>query len=179
MKKIFILLLCPFALVSCAYQTIVPRAVNTVNTAPLADLNLTRGDYEVLNTVSAEASIIYTTNAQGTKIEMGDGSEFSLEYNLSRSGRLAAYWDCKYSGIVRLGYLHADYADAQTAGSIILPEDLARRLAIYRLINEVEQYGGDAIIEPTIATNVEQTGKRSIVYKTRVTAKIIKIKTDR
>ena len=57
MKKIFILLLCSGLLVSCAssYRTIIPRAVNTVNTAPLADLNLTRGDYEVLNTVSSEA----------------------------------------------------------------------------------------------------------------------------
>lgn len=178
MKKILILLLCPVAFVSCAYQTIIPRAVNTVNTAPLADLNLVRGDYEVLNTVSAEASITYTTNNKGTKIEMGDGSEFSLEYSLkSTFGK--SYWLCKHRGIAQLGYLHADYADAQAPGTIILPEDLARRVAIYRLINEVEQYGGDAIIEPTIATNVEQISKKSIVYKTRVTAKIIKIKTDR
>ena len=179
MKKIFILLLCSGLLVSCAssYRTIIPRAVNTVNTAPLADLNLARGDYEVLNTVSAEASIIYTTNAKGTKIEMGDGGEFSLVYiSMGRSG-----WICDYRGIAQFGYLHADYADAQIPGpgTVIRPEDLARRLAIYRLINEVEQYGGDAIIEPTIATNVEQLSKRSIVYKTRVTAKIIKIKTDR
>ncbi len=52
-------------------------------------------------------------------------------------------------------------------------------MALYRLVNLAREYGADAVIEPTISTNVEQTGTRSITYKSTVTAKIIKLKTDR
>ena len=60
---------------------------------------------------------------------------------------------------------------------IIQPEDVARRLAIYRLINMAQLDGSDGLIEPVIATSLEQSGKQ-VVFKTTVTAKTIKIKTD-
>ncbi len=159
---------------SCGTQRIIPKAVNTINTAQLADLNLTRGDYEVLNTISAEAVINYSQNGSNIKIS-SDDDEFSLScFPLPKKKG----WQITYTGIMLQGYLHGDYAN-RNDDDIPQPENIARRMAIYRLINIAKQYGGDAIIEPTVATNVEQTDKKTIVYKTTVTAKVIKIKTDR
>ncbi len=85
--------------------------------------------------------------------------------------------ECKHDSILKLGYLQNDYQ--RTAIDIKHPEEVVRQLAIYRLINVAREYGADALIEPTISTNVEQTGKRTITYKSTVTAKILKLKTDR
>lgn len=174
MKKLIVLALCVASLVSCGVQRkmVIPSAVNTIDTAPLADLNLSRSDYEILNTIEAEATITCSSYTN-SRIEMeSDGGEFALKYLRGKSG-----WDCYFRGIVRLGYLQSDYAG--TATDIMQPEEVVRRLAVYRLINVAKEYGADALIEPTIATNVEQINKKDVVYKTVVTAKIIKLKTDR
>ena len=170
MKKLFVLLLCAAAFASCGIQRIIPRAVNTVNTAPLSDLNLTRADYEILNTIESEATVFYKRS--GKKMEVS-GDDFSLRYTLLAGGR----WRVQHSGILLQGYLHGDHITDGTAA--IDPEGVVRRLAIYRLINIAKQSGGDAVIEPTVATSVEQTDMNTIVYKTITTAKVIKIKTDR
>lgn len=175
MKKILVLLASAALFASCGVQrTVLPRAVNTVNTAPLGDLNLQRGDYEILNTITAEASITY--KEKGSIVSIADtGNEFTLMYAFDKKTGVIA--DMKYSGILRLGYLANDYVvDNET---ILRPEEIARRLAIYRAINVAKEYGADAVVEPTIATNIEQVGKNEVVYKTTVTAKIIKLKTDR
>lgn len=171
MKKLIILACVAFLATSCANRDLViPKAVNTVNSVRLAELNLERGDYEILNTVSADATITYTENSDGSirKI-VGENNEFSLLYSKGKKGL-----SCRYSGVLKFGYLNNDY-DIQS--DILYPEDVARRLAIYRIINQVKQYGADGVIEPVISTNVDQMGK-SIVYKTTVTAKLIKIKTN-
>ena len=62
--------------------------------------------------------------------------------------------------------------------SLIQPEEIVRRLAMYRLINVAKANGADGIIEPIVSTNVEQTGKNDILYKTTVEAKIIKLHTN-
>ena len=67
-------------LVSCGSQRmlVVPRAVNTINTAAIEELNLERGDYEALNTISAEATISYKSNKSGSRYEIVDErNEFS------------------------------------------------------------------------------------------------------
>lgn len=175
MKKLFALLFCAAALASCspAKRVIMPRAVNTVNTAPLADLNLERKDYEVLNTISAEAMVNYSYDKRGAKTQIIDrDGEFSMKFTTGKFGIV-----CKHNGILKLGYLQNDYQGTTT--DITQPEEVVRRLAIYRLVNIAREYGADAIIEPTVSTNVEQTGKNLITYKSTVTAKIIKLKTDR
>lgn len=169
MKKLFVLLLCTVALASCSTQRIIPKAVNTVNTAQLADLNLTRGDYEVLNTIESEATIY--VRWKGPMIEIS-GDDFALRCIPNKKGG----WDILHTGILMQGYLSGDYIDNDTTPH---PENIVRKLAIYRLVNIAKQTGGDAVIEPTIATNIEQTDNRKIVYKTTATAKVIKIKTDR
>jgi len=175
MKKLLLLAFCGVAFASCspAKRIIMPQAVNTINTAVLADLNLEREDYEILNTVTAEAMIDYSYNKQGTKTEIVDqDGEFSMEFTAGKFG-----FACKHNGILKLGYLQNDYQGTMT--NIMQPEDVVRRLAIYRLVNIAREYGADAIIEPTVSTNVEQTDKQTITYKSTITAKIIKLKTDR
>lgn len=174
MKRFLSILAAAFLFASCGSQRmlVVPRAVNTINTAAIEELNLERGDYEVLNTISAEASIFYWSNKSGTRYEIIDEQdEFSLKYDYS----LKKGWFCKFSGILKLGYLSGDYAGE--SANLFRPEDVARRLAIYRLINEAQQYGTDVLIAPTVATNVEQVGDR-VIFKSTATAKIVKIKTD-
>ena len=174
MKKLLSMFAAALLLVSCGSQRmlVVPRAVNTINTAAIEELNLERGEYEVLNTISAEATISYKSNKSGSRYEIVDErNEFSLEYDYS----IKQGWMCKFHGILKLGYLSGDYVGETT--NLFRPEEVARRLAIYRLINEAQQYGTDVLIAPTVATSVEQLGDR-VVFKSTATAKIVKIKTD-
>lgn len=172
MKKLFVLLLCTAALASCnTTSRIIPRAMNTINTARLADLNLTRGDYEILNTIESEAIVEYEWSNYEYNVKVS-GDDFSVLY--TKNGNEWYIKTC--SGILKLGYLSGDHINDHT---LPIPEDIGSHLAIYRLINIAKQSGGDAVIEPTIATSCEQTKENTVVYKTIVTAKLIKIKTNR
>ncbi|MBQ7856878.1 MAG: hypothetical protein IJ348_07200 [Alistipes sp.] len=139
----------------------------------LSELNLDRNDYQVLNTVTAEATISYTENAGGTnRVIKCDDEDFALQYLQSKEG-----WICRYRGIVKLGYLANDYSVAK---DILHPEEVARRLAIYRIINMVQQEGADGVIEPIVSTNVDNgLGKNEVIFKTTVRAKLVKLKTDK
>ncbi len=178
MKKILSLLIPVVLFASCAAPRIMPRAVNTINTAPLGDLNLRRGDYEILNTITAEATVV----ARKTKKEIRvyeQNNEFSLGVKFGmKSARFGAP-DGEFTGIVKLGYFANDYNAADLRQLVLDPESVARRLAIYRAINIAKEHGADAFVEPTISTNIEQVNKHEVVYKTTVTAKIVKLKTDR
>ncbi len=171
MKKFFpLLVFAAICLTSCSpTKKLIPRAVNTINTASLEVLNLERNDYEILNTITAEASIIYRQKSDGYEVESPDDG-FSVKYTYGKMG-----WVCKFSGIFRAGYFSGD---APFVSSELSPEEVARGLAIYRVINIAKQEGADAVIAPTVATNVEQIGRKDIVYKTTVTAKLVKLKTN-
>lgn len=174
MKKLLFCIVLLAGASSCNVRrnTIIPKAVNTINTVALGDLNLARGDYEILNTVTAEATVAYQANNAGTSIRItGEEDEFSLHYTQSKG-----VWRCKYHGILKFGYLHNDYEGV--VSDLVQPEEIARRLAIYRIINMAQEYGADGFVEPTVATNIQQVGK-DVYFKSVVTAKIIKLKTDR
>lgn len=158
---------------SCKPSEIIPQAINTVNSVTLGELNLERKDYELLNTVTAEASIY--ENIGMTEIEIGsvDG-EFVLKYKKNKFGWYIS--DCK--GIARFGFLSNDYYDESRSLGIIKPEYIARNFAIYRLINMSKVMDADGIVEPIISTNVEQQGKK-IIYKTTAQGKLIKLKTNK
>lgn len=182
MKKSFIALcvFCALALSSCKLQ-IIPKAINTVNAVNLSEMNLERKDYKVLNTISAEAVVTYKQNGS-RKITVQESSgefKFIYKYHGSLFGR-KGYWSLKtFSGVARLGYLDNDYMGYDTyVADDIKPEFMARAIATYRLINACKVAGGDGLIEPIISTNVEQTGSRTVTYKTTVSAKVIKLKTD-
>lgn len=175
MKKILWVFATCFFLVSCSSQRmlVVPRAVNTINTAAIGELNLVREDYKIINTISAEASVVYRSNKSGSIYEIVDkDNEFALRYEY----QIKQGWTCKYRGVLKLGYLSGDYLGEDT--DIFRPEIVARRLAIYRLINLAQQYGTDVLIAPTVATNVEQIGDK-VYFKSTATAKIVIINTDR
>ena len=63
MKKSIIALgvFCALALSSCKL-TVIPKAINTVNSVSLSELNLERKDYIVLKTISADAFVTYKQN---------------------------------------------------------------------------------------------------------------------
>ncbi len=178
MKKSFILItiLGALALSSCKLA-IVPKAINTINSVSLEELNLGRKDYKVLNTITADASVVYTQFGNTITIADANG-EFSLTYKRRYSLKNGYYWEYKaFRGIARYGFLANDYGKTDSY-SDISPEQMARSIAIYRLINACKVAGGDGVIEPIVSTNVGQQG-HSITFKTTVSAKIIKINTDK
>lgn len=171
-KFLMIALIASLFLTSCSMfkPRVIPRAVNTVNTVMLEELNLTKNDYQILKTVTAEAIIKCEFGATNVTINE-ENDEFKLTYKVQNG-----VWQYdKHKGIMRLGYLSRDYSSYD---GILYPEDIARRTAIYRLINSVQELGADGIIEPTISTNIEQINNHDVIYKTIVTGKIVKLITN-
>ncbi len=153
----------------------IPIATNTINSVALRELNLKHGtDYTVLNTVTAEATVIYTTYKKGRKISIKEeNGEFEIVWNYDeKSGKIFTE---DFEGIARFGFLSNDYSRVST--NDIAPEYIVRNLAIYRLINQAKVRGADGVIEPVISTNAEGSGK-NIVFKTTVSAKLMKLNTD-
>lgn len=183
MKKLLLFLTVALLLASCTHvEQIIPRAVNTVNTVSFKDLKLERKDYEVMNTISAEATVSFSIGSFGNVSTISEqGGEFSIvsRYQKAKKGR-DAYWDITVTGVPKLGYLSNDYElqSVETRNMLLRhPEVVARQLAVYRIINLAKQQGADGVIEPLISTNVAGSGKTT-VFQTTITAKMVKIKTD-
>lgn len=178
MKKISLLSVLAFSFfvvigfTSCGPQKVMvlPTAINTVNSVNLMELNLDRADYEILDRITSEASITYKeTNG---KVKLNDDSgECEVTYLKTDLGLQME----KFSGFFKMGYLHNDYGTVNYNN----PEEFARRLAIYRLINAANEMGADGIVEPIISTNVDNLGKKSYIIKTTVSGKIVKLKTEK
>lgn len=158
-------------------RSLIPQARNSVKTVSFDELNLTSNDYDILDRIEASATI--KVEISGSNYIISDAQQtFSLEYmnNPSKPGSLTLQ---KFKGIVRTGYLAREDGQA----SIDNPDEIARRLAIYRLINLVREQGGDGVIEPVISTNVEEMesgwGKTTVVYQTTVSGKVVRLKTTK
>ena len=156
-------------------QRIVPTAVNTINSVGLSELNLKHGsDYTIVNTVTADATIIYSEQRKGEQVTLREeNGECKLVYRFDSEQEKWGLID--FDGIARFGFLSND--EGRVSLREANPEYVSRNLAIYRLINKSKVNGADGVIEPVISTNVEQSG-REIVFKTTVSAKLIKLKTD-
>jgi hypothetical protein len=180
MKKSFIVLsvFCALALSSCKIS-VIPKAINTVNAVSLDEMNLQRKDYSVLKTISADAVVTYKQNGSRKITVQEAGGDFKFVYKYHGFGK-NGFWSLDvFSGVARLGYLDNDYIRYDTyVADEIKPEFMARAIATYRLINACKVAGGDGVIEPIVSTNVEQSGFRTVTYKTTVSAKIIKLHTD-
>lgn len=163
----------PLVFTSCRTSLFVPQAVNTMNTASLDALNLQRSDYEILNTITSESMVVfkYSYNGNSFSVKCPD-DDFSIAYVKGKTG-----WIGKYDGVLRLGFLTSDYMHL-LPHEMVTPEYVVRGLALYRAVNEAQQHGADAVIEPTISTNIEKTGNREYIFKTTVTAKLVKFKTN-
>ena len=152
--------------------TVPPKAINTVNPVSLDELNLKREDYQILQTITAESNVILNYKSS-TDIEIKDeAGEFKVKCQIING----TIFFKEQEGVMKLGYLSRDYTSSSTP---LHPEEIVRRTAIYRLINTAQENGADGVIEPTISTNIEQVGKNSVMYKTTVSGKIIKLKTDK
>ena len=175
MKKILYIVIATSAAVLCSCSSVfIPRAVNTVNSVTLEELNLERKDYEILNTLTAE-SVVSISHPLFTKkwtIQEGN-NEFKIS---AKWNKKKAQWKVKsVEGIARLGYLSNDYEGLLLSFE---PEVIARNIAIYRLINMAKSMDADGVIEPVISTSAEQTKNTEITFKTTVQAKCIKLKTN-
>lgn len=175
MKKVLLCLLAVITvaiMASCSSVHVIPKAKSTVNAITLKELNLTNSDYTMLNTISESAfiSVTYYANEQ---IEVRD-AEGTFSYTLAKNK--TGYTPVKQEGVIRAGFLSNDYG----AVDMNSPEDMARCLAVYRLINRSQELGADGLVEPVISTNIEGTsgsmGKMTVSYKTTVSAKPIKLK---
>lgn len=175
-KNLFLAAILAIAMTSCrSALSVIPQATNTVASISFNDLDLQRTDYIIVNTVTAEASLTAHFSDFSVKVEDPDG-EFSLTWN--KNNKTGEWEPNSIKGLVCLGYLSNDYDD-ELFNIPPYPHWIVRRLAIYRLINAAKIAGGDGVIEPVISTNVEQgKSSREIIYKTTVSAKIIKIKPD-
>lgn len=156
-------------------QRIVPTAVNTINSIGLSELNLNHGtDYTIVNTITTEATILYSDKKKGEKITLKEiNNEFEITYEYDSEQE--KWYRTNFEGIARFGFLRRD--DYSENYSMRDPEYVARNVAIYRLINESKLRGADGVVEPVISTNVEQRGKE-LVFKTTATAKLIKLNVD-
>lgn len=158
---------------SCKGQRslVIPRAVNIADAIPATALNLHKGDYDILKSVTETASITakYTNNT--LKIISSDG-DFSYTFKSNPGGG----WNLdKFSGVATFGYLLQESRE-----SVSLPdaEEFARRVAIARLIDVIKDYGADGALEPVITTRVSNVSNKVVEYQATVTAKIVKIHTS-
>lgn len=182
-QKLFlcvVMLTSAFMMTSCgshkpAPDLVIPQAINTINSVGLRELNLKHEtDFLIMNTVSAEATVIYTVKKKGKNVVISEeNDEFKIEWKYDEQN-CQMYVD-DYEGIARFGFLSNDYG--RTFTKEIAPEYIVRNLAIYRLINQAKVRGADGVIEPVISTNVESRGK-DIVFKASATAKLMKLNAD-
>lgn len=157
-----------FSSCSSEKSLIVPRSVSTVSSIPMAALNLKKGDYEILGTVTESACIIAKYNDNSLKIQSNDG-EFSYTFKFNNK----TGWNLdNFNGTASFGYLMTDMND-----HVQMPdaEEFARRVAIARLIEQVKDYGADGVLEPVITAHANNAGKNTVEYTATVSAKIIKI----
>jgi hypothetical protein len=180
--KILVLVILAIAIyiTSCIGPQMVGR--NTINTVLWGELALKRTDYEVLNRVTATATVTYDASLRRKPKIIGENNEFLVV--VKPWGPVIDF------GIVKFGYLTGDIGKTtavqrgfgKKAGLISYipsdPEVVARQLAVYRIITEAKAIGADALIEPIISSDVASVGRRSNVIKTTVSAKAVVIKTD-
>ena len=162
---------------SCKMK-LIPTAINTVNSVGLEELNLQRNDYVVQKTITAEAAVIY--NERSSKITISDQNrEFTITY---KKVPFSSSWACKkFEGVAKYGFLHNDYLNyhVRPIEKTIDPANVARNVAIYRIINACKVSGGDGVIEPIVSMNAQQIGNREVLFTVTVSAKVIKLKTDK
>lgn len=158
-------------------RSLMPTAVNTVKSTSFNELNLTSNDYDILDRIEAQSTIFAKIDNNSYTV-YDEENTFRLFFKKKNQNEVTLV---KYEGVMRAGYLSRDYATINIKQP--QPEEIARRIAIYRLINLVQEQGGDGIIEPVIATNVEETksswNSTTIAYRTTVSGKIVKLKTSK
>lgn len=154
---------------------IIPVATNTISSVSFSELNLAKEDYNILKTIEV-SSLVTVEYANDNSVKISDDSGYTIEITYDAVGNPLMTTS---SGVLRAGFLTNDYDKI----SYDNPEAIARATAFSRLVSVAKEQGGDALIEPIVSTNLEeQSGKgskRTIVYSTTASAKVIVIKTDK
>lgn len=159
-----------FSSCSGVHNLVVPHAVSSAEAIPAAALNLQKGDYDILASVTETASVTAKYTGTSLTITSGDG-EFTYQFSYD-SGK---GWSLNsFSGTANFGYLQSE-----NNGRIEMPEaeEFARRVAIARLIENIKDYGADGVLEPIVTTRASNVGNRTVEYQASVTAKVVKIHT--
>lgn len=180
LKFLVFIVFCSTMFTACRFHATVsrtiPTAINTVNTVRLNELNLERKDYTILKSITAEAVILYREDGNKTTIEEENG-EFMI---IAEFDEEAGWVIRRHTGIARYGFLSNDFGEILGPKEVATnPGYVARNLAIYRAINHCKVQGGDGLIEPVISMSVEERKDHKIAFKTVVTAKLLKLKTDK
>lgn len=156
-----------------AQSNLIPTtAISNMPTVTIKDMNLERNDFVILKSVSASA-VVKSDNKRSGRTIYEENGEFKLVYDIIRDDgvRYLEYDTCE--GVIRLGYL--GNTNIYSSDSYFIPaEEIVRRLALYRLISLAKEYGADALFEPTITTSATSE-KKTLIYKSEATAKLIKI----
>lgn len=165
--------LASLVLTSCGGEKslIVPHSVSSSEVVTPEGLNLQKGQYDIMKSVTETASVTVKYGNSSIKVMSGDG-EFSYTFEQDKKKG----WVLKsFSGAANFGYLGnvTKSSDAALLGG----EEFARRVAIARLINDIKDYGADGALEPIVITRASNAGKNTVEYQATVTAKIVKIHT--
>lgn len=191
-KMLFLAAICMMFLASCAARTYAPFAISTVSTVSLPALqhSLKREDYQILDTIKAEAVISVITTKNGVEVAADSGefnnvcdsgekkSIFFAQQQSQMPEQKLTYNIAKSEGTLRYGFIEGL--------NLGVPREcdgnsMASYLAAYRLINEVKATDADGIVAPSLYVTAEETGKgifsRTITYKVVISAKLIKLNT--
>lgn len=136
-----------FSLSSCSgvRNLVVPHAVSSADAIPVAALNLVKGDYDILASVTETASVTAKYTGNSLTVTSGDG-DFSYYFLYDKKSG----WGLrKFNGTATFGYLQTDAASPEQMPEA---EEFARRVAIARLIETVKDYGADGVLEPIVTT---------------------------
>ncbi len=158
------------SLTSCSgvKNLVIPHAVSSADAIPAAALNLVKGDYDIMTSVTETASVIASYSGSTLSIKSGDG-DFAYHFSFDNKNG----WSLrKFSGTATFGYLQSEVARSEDMPEA---EEFARRVAIARLIDTVKDYGADGVLEPIVTTRASNVGHNTVEYQASVTAKIIKI----
>ena len=150
----------------------IPHSVSSASAVTVENLNLSKGDYDVLKTVTESASVVCEYKNSEIIITDGDGN---FSYVFKNDGLTKGWSLERFSGMASFGYFTADHESTLTV--VPSPQEFARRVAMSRIIETARDYNADGVIEPVTITKVENLSHNKVEYTTTVSAKLIIIKT--
>lgn len=150
---------------------LIPHSVSTAAVTTVKDLNLTKGQYDILQTITESASVTCEYRGNTIRINSGEG-DFSYRFEFDKK---AGWTLASFSGAAALGYFTDDYNDAPAAAPC--PEEFARSVAMARIISAAADFGADGIVEPLTMTTASNAGNNKVEYRATVRAKLIVLKT--
>lgn len=147
-----------------------PMTYASMSSINISDLNLQAKDYEILDTETVEVKLKYyfPENNFGPKIT-DLNNEFCLFYNIYTG------WDIGSYGEFKLGYLSEDLKKNNVITNMSV-EELAQRVATYRLLETAFKKGADAVLEPNMLLKIDYEDISTKYCTVTLRAKLIKIK---